>query len=45
MAPHISGGLHLDPLAGYITGAVVALALFVFTIVKASQKAKTGLSR
>lgn len=45
MAPHISGGLHLDPLAGYITGAVVALALFVFTIVKASQKAKAGLSR
>ena len=35
VAPYISGGLHLTPVIGYITGGVIALAAFVFCLVKA----------
>lgn len=35
VAPYISGGLHLTPVIGYITGGVIALATFVFCLVKA----------
>lgn len=41
MAPHINGGLHLSPAAGYITGAAVAVALFIFCIVRGRKKADT----
>ena len=34
MAPHANGGLHLEPVVGYVAGMAVALALFVFCIVK-----------
>lgn len=37
MAPHISGGLHLSPSIGYIAGAVAALSLMCFCIIKAEQ--------
>ena len=35
VAPYISGGLHLTPVIGYITGGIIALAAFVFCLVKA----------
>lgn len=38
MAPHVNGGLHLSPLAGYASGAAVAIALLVFCIVKARRR-------
>ncbi len=38
MAPVKNGGLHLAPLAGYITGAVVALSLLIFCTIKACRK-------
>lgn len=34
VAPYKNGGLHLPPVAGYITGAAVALALFAYCIYK-----------
>lgn len=37
MAPHVSGGLHLSPAVGYVAGAVVALSLLAFCIVKARR--------
>ena len=38
MAPHVNGGLHLSPVAGYVAGAAVAIALLVFCIVKARRR-------
>ena len=38
MAPHVNGGLHLPPPAGYVTGIVTALALLAFCLVKARRK-------
>ena len=37
MAPHVNGGLHLSPVAGYVAGIAVALALLVFCAVKARK--------
>lgn len=37
MAPHVNGGLHLSPTAGYIAGAVTAVALLIFCIYKARR--------
>ncbi len=37
MAPHINGGLHLSPVAGYIAGAAVAVALMIFCIIKSGK--------
>lgn len=34
MAPHVNGGLHLSPLAGYIVGTVVALVILTVFILK-----------
>lgn len=39
MAPHVNGGLHLSPVAGYVAGTVVALALLAFCVVKGRRKA------
>lgn len=39
MAPHKSGGLHLEPLIGYIAGIVSALLLLIFCIKRADRKA------
>lgn len=39
MAPHVNGGLHLPPLAGYISGCAVALLLLVVFIVKGRRNA------
>ncbi len=44
IAPYRAGGLHLAPVIGYAAGAAVALALFVFCIVKGRQAAKVSLS-
>ena len=38
MAPHVNGGLHLSPVAGYVAGAAVAVALLAFCIVKARRR-------
>ena len=37
MAPHVNGGLHLSPVAGYVAGIAVALVLLVFCAVKARK--------
>ena len=37
MAPYKSGGLHLDPAIGYAAGAAVALAAFIYCIIKARR--------
>lgn len=37
MAPHVNGGLHLSPTAGYIAGAATAIALMIFCIYKARR--------
>lgn len=37
MAPHVNGGLHLSPAAGYVTGVVAAAALLVFCVVKSRK--------
>lgn len=37
MAPHINGGLHLNPIAGYITGGAAGLGLLIFCAVKGSK--------
>lgn len=34
MAPHKNGGLHLEPMAGYIAGVVAALSILAFCIYK-----------
>lgn len=34
MAPHVNGGLHLSPLAGYIVGTVAALVILMVFILK-----------
>jgi carbon starvation protein CstA len=39
MAPHKNGGLHLEPVVGYVAGIAVALALLVFCIVKGRRRA------
>lgn len=39
MAPHSGGGLHLSPALGYLTGASVAVGLFIFCVVKARRNA------
>ena len=38
MAPHINGGLHLSPSAGYIAGIVVSLALLLSCIIYARRR-------
>lgn len=40
MAPHVNGGLHLSPLAGYVAGAAVALSLLVFCSIKGRKTGK-----
>ncbi len=37
MAPHVNGGLHLSPAAGYVTGVVAAATLLVFCVVKSRK--------
>jgi len=37
MAPHVNGGLHLSPAAGYVAGAFTAVALMIFCLVKARR--------
>lgn len=37
MAPHVNGGLHLSPVAGYIVGAAVAVSLLAFCMFKARK--------
>lgn len=44
MAPHKSGGLHLEPVAGYVTGIAVALALLVFCILKGRSAKRSASS-
>lgn len=41
MAPHPNGGLHLNPMIGYVAGVAAALALLIFCIMKgrASKRA------
>lgn len=34
MAPHVNGGLHLSPLAGYIVGTVAALVILMVFVLK-----------
>ncbi len=38
MAPYKNGGLHLDPMVGYIMGVIIALNLLVVCIVKGRRK-------
>lgn len=38
MAPHVNGGLHLAPVAGYVAGVVVALALLAYFTVWGRKK-------
>lgn len=40
VAPHAGGGLHLDPLAGYVAGGSISLALLVFCAFKARASRK-----
>lgn len=37
MAPHSGGGLHLPPVAGYVSGIAAALAALSFCIIKARR--------
>ena len=37
MAPHVNGGLHLSPVAGYIVGAAVVVSLLAFCMFKARK--------
>ena len=39
MAPYKNGGLHLEPVVGYVAGGAAALALLVFCIVKGERRA------
>ena len=45
MAPYVSGGLHLAPVVGYIVGGVLALAAFIFCIVKDMQHKRLSAIR
>lgn len=38
MAPHVNGGLHLSPAAGYAAGIFAAVAALAFCIVKARRR-------
>lgn len=38
MAPHVNGGLHLSPVAGYVTGCAAALGIFLFCIIRAGKQ-------
>ena len=38
VAPYKNGGLHLCPMAGYIAGGAVSLALLIFCIVKGRRR-------
>ncbi len=38
MAPYKNGGLHLEPVTGYVAGAAAAVALLIFCIIKARRK-------
>lgn len=40
MAPYVSGGLHLSPVAGYVVGGAVALGLLAYCSVYAARRAK-----
>ena len=37
MAPNASGGLHLDPLAGYVAGGIVAASVLAFFILRSRR--------
>ncbi len=37
MAPHKAGGLHLDPIAGYVVGAAVAIGLLLLCVYKSRR--------
>ncbi len=37
MAPHKAGGLHLDPIAGYVAGAAVAIGLLLLCVYKSRR--------
>jgi carbon starvation protein CstA len=37
MAPHKGGGLHLDPMIGYVAGAAAALSLMILCVYKARR--------
>lgn len=37
MAPHVNGGLHLSPAAGYITGVAAALSLLCLCLAKSRK--------
>ena len=39
MAPHVNGGLHLSPLAGYVCGGAVAAGLLTYCVIYAKKKA------
>lgn len=39
MAPYKNGGLHLEPVVGYVAGVVIALSLLVFCVWRAGRKA------
>lgn len=46
MAPHINGGLHLSPVAGYVSGTVIGTGMLVFCAIKgAGAKNKTGIGK
>ena len=38
MAPYRNGGLHLDPMIGYVAGTAVAVSLMAMCIIKAGRK-------
>lgn len=38
MAPHSTGGLHLAPVAGYVAGAVAALGIMVFFLIRTRRR-------
>ena len=40
IAPYRSGGLHLDPAIGYVSGAVVALSVFACCIIMSGKRYK-----
>lgn len=39
MAPHVNGGLHLSPLAGYVCAGAVAAGLLTYCVIYAKKKA------
>ena len=40
IAPYRSGGLHLDPAIGYVSGAIVALSVFACCIIMSGKRYK-----